>query len=306
MRLINWLGIVALSLATVTTSATEPKKQPRLASDTVIDEAERAPLNPFAVSGRWNAPFAPFTVIGNVNYVGTAGVSAWLITSPKGHILIDGILPQSVPLITANIKALGFDIRDVKYLLNSHAHIDHAGGLAGLQRASGAVMIASAADRPFLEAGDIGHGPSGGMTFPPVRVDRIIGDGAKVSIGGVTLTAHLTPGHSPGCTSWSMAAKGPDNIRRKLFFHCSATIAGQSLTPEAYPGIVTNFSKTFAKVATIKADIFLGNHDNFFDLKEKRDRQIAGDANAFVDAGELQRFNALMERQFEAALKAKP
>ncbi len=305
MRLIKAIGIVALSLATVTTSAAVPNKQPRLASDAVIDGAERAPLNPFAVSGRWNAPFAPFTVIGNVHYVGTAGVSAWLITSPKGHILIDGILPQSVPSMIANIKAMGFDIRDVKYLLNSHAHIDHAGGLAGLQRASGATMIASAADRPFLEAGDIGHGPSSGMTFPPVRVDRIIGDGEKVSIGGVTLTAHLTPGHSPGCTSWSMAAKGADNIRRTLFFHCSATIAGQSLHPEAYPGIVANFGKTFAKVAAFKADIFLGNHDNFFDLKEKRDRQIAGDANAFVDAGELQRFNALMQKQFEAAVKAK-
>ncbi len=305
MKVINWLGIVTLSLATVTTSAAVPNKQPRLASDALIDGAERAPLNPFAVSGRWNAPFAPFKIIANVYYVGTAGVSAWLITSPKGHILIDGILPQSVPSIMANIKAMGFDIRDVKYLLNSHAHIDHAGGLAGLQRASGAVMIASAADRPFLEAGDIGHGPSGGMKFPPIRVDRIIGDGAKVSIGGVTLTAHLTPGHSPGCTSWSMAAKGTDNIRRTLFFHCSATIAGQSLDPEAYPGIVANFSKTFAKVAAIKADIFLGNHDNFFDLKAKRDRQIAGNANAFVDAGELQRFNALMQKQFEAAVKAK-
>ena len=306
MKLINWLAITALSLATVTTSAAVPNKQVRLASDTAIDEAERAPLNPFAVSGRWNVPFAPFKVIGNVYYVGTAGVSAWLITSPKGHILIDGILPQSVPLIIANIKAMGFDIRDVKYLLNSHAHIDHAGGLAGLQRASGAVMIASAADRPFLEAGDIGHGPSGGMKFPPVRVDRIIADGAQVSIGGVTLTAHLTPGHSPGCTSWSMAATGTDDIRRTLFFHCSATIAGQSLDPEAYPGIVANFRKTFAKVTAIKADIFLGNHDNFFDLKAKRDRQIAGDTNAFVDAGELQRFNALMQKQFIAAVRKRP
>ena len=306
MKLINWLAITALSLATVTTSAAVPNKQVRLASDTVIDEAERAPLNPFAVSGRWNAPFAPFTVIGNVHYVGTAGVSAWLITSPKGYILIDGILSQSVPLITANIKALGFDIRDVKYLLNSHAHIDHAGGLAGLQRASGAVMIASAADRPFLEAGDIGHGPSGGMTFPPIRVDRIIGDGAKVSIGGVTLTAHLTPGHSPGCTSWSMAAKGADNVRHKVFFHCSSTIAGQSLDPEAYPGMVANFRKTFAKVRALKADIFLANHDNFFDLTEKRAAQQGGNQNAFVDAGELQRFNALMQKQFEAAVKAKP
>lgn len=294
--------VTCLCLAVLVTGSAVANKQPRLASDAMIDAAERAPLDSWAVSGRWNAPYAPFKVIGNIHYVGTEGVSAYLITSPKGHILIDGILAQSVPQIIANIKTLGFDVRDVKYLLNSHAHIDHAGGLAGLQRASGATMIASAADKPYLEEGDIGHGPSGGMKFPPVRVDRVIGDRGQVRLGGVTLTAHLTPGHSPGCTSWSMAAKGNDGINRQIFFHCSGTVAGQSLVPEAYPEIVANFRKTFAKVRTFKADVFLANHDNFFDLKQKRARQMAGDANAFVDPGELQRFNTLMEQRFEAEL----
>ena len=303
-RLIRVVGI-CLCLASVSASTGATSKQSRLASDAIIDEAERAPLNPFAVSGRWNTPYTQFKVIGNIYYVGTAGVSSYLITSPKGHILIDGILAQSVPQIIGNLKALGFDIRDVKYLLNSHAHIDHAGGLAGLQRASGATMIASAADKPFLESGDIGHGPSGGMKFPPVRVDRVIGDGETVKLGGLTLTAHLTPGHSPGCTSWSMATVGADRIRRQVFFHCSGTVAGQSLMPEAYPGIVANFRKTFAKVRKFKADVFLANHDNFFDLAQKRSRQVAGDANAFVDAGELQRFNTLMEQRFEAELGGK-
>ena len=294
-----------LCLAAFVTSSAVANKQRRLASDAAIDAAEHAPLNPFAEAGRWNTPYAPFKVIGNIYYVGTAGVSAYLITSPKGHILIDGILPQSVPLIIANMKTLGFNIRDVKYLLNSHAHIDHAGGLAGLARASGATMIASAADRPFLEAGDIGHGPSGGMKFPPVHVDRVIKDGETVKTGDITLTAHLTPGHSPGCTSWSMAASGADGVRRQIFFHCSATVAGQSLMPEAYPGMVKNFRATFAKVRSFKADVFLANHDNFFGLAEKRARQIAGDANAFVDTGELQRFNTLMEQRFETELAQK-
>ena len=294
-----------LCLTTLGVGAGAANKQPRLANDATIDAAERAPLHPFAVSGLWNTPYAPFKVIGNIYYVGTAGVSSYLITSPKGHILIDGILAQSVPQIIGNVKALGFDIRDVKYLLNSHAHIDHAGGLAGLQRASGATMIASVADKPFLEAGDIGHGPSDGMKFPPVRVDRVIGDGGTVRLGGITLTARLTPGHSPGCTSWSMTTVGTDRVRRQVFFHCSGTVAGQSLLPEAYPGIVTNFRATFAKVRTFKADVFLANHDSLFDLPEKRARQVAGDANAFVDAGELQRFNTLMEQRFEAELGGK-
>ena len=274
----------------------------RLSSDAVIDAAEQAPEDSFTKANGWNAPMAPFTVIGNVHYVGTKGVSAWLITDPKGHILIDGVVPQSAPQIIANIKTLGFEPRDVKYLLNSHAHIDHAGGLAGLQRATGALMLASAADRPFLEAGDIGHGPSAGAKFPPIRVDRIVKDGDVVRVGNTALTAVMLPGHSPGCTSWTMRANGADGVARSIFFHCSATVAGQSLDPEAYPGIVANFQASLARAKALKADIFLGNHENFFDLHEKRTKQLAGDANAFVDPDELGRFTATMSEAFDATL----
>lgn len=291
------LAIGALSSCTPQTPSL------RLASDGVIERAEHAPLDPFAKSGRWNAPFEPFTIIGNIHYVGTEGVSAFLITTPKGHILIDGILAQSVPQIIANIRALGFNIRDVKYLLNSHAHIDHAGGLAGLQRASGAKMVASAADRPTLEAGAIGFGPTKDMPFPPIRVDRVIGDGDTVTLGGVTLVAHLTPGHTAGCTSWSMAVSGADGKPHTAFFHCSASVAGQSLIPESWPGMVAAYRATFAKVRAFKADVFLAPHENFFDLKGKRARQVAGDANAFVDANALERFNAEMERAFDDELE---
>ncbi len=296
------LPFLAGVMAVVAGHASPEKHLPRLASDAVIDAAERAPLNSFAEAGRWNKPFAPFKVIGNIHYVGTAGVSSWLITTPKGHILIDGILPQSVPQIIANIRTLGFNIRDVKYVLNSHAHFDHAGGLAGLQRASGALTVASAADRPILEAGDISFGPSKGMAFPPVRVDRLVGDGDKIRLGGVTLIAHMTPGHTPGCTSWSMAVRGADRAPHTAFFHCSATVAGQTLAPESWPGMVAAYRSTFAKVRAIKADIFLANHDNFFGLQDKRARQIAGNANAFVNSAELQSFNAEMETAFNATL----
>ena len=275
----------------------------RLASDAVIDAAERAPLDPFAVSGRWNKPFAPFTVIGNIHYVGAEGASAFLITTPKGHILIDGILAQSVPQIIANIRALGFDIRDVKFMLNSHAHIDHAGGLAGLQRASGATMVASAGDRPTLEAGAIGFGPTKGMAFPPVRVDRVIADGGTVSLGGTTLTAHLTPGHTQGCTTWSMSVRGADGAPHTAVFHCSTTVAGQALVPESWPGMVAAYRATFAKLRAMKADVLLAPHDNFFDLEARRARQIAGDANAFVDPAALGQLNDEMEKAFEAELE---
>lgn len=292
------IAIVLLGLS----SCAPADGAPPLASNATVDAAEQAPVEGWAKENGWNDPMEPFTVIGNIHYVGTKTVSAWLITSPKGHFLIDGVVPQSAPQIITNVGRLGYKIRDIKFLLNSHAHVDHAGGLAGLKRATGAVMVASAADKPYLEAGDIGHGPTAGVKFPPVRVDRVIGDGEKLTLGGVTLTAHMTPGHSPGCTSWSLDATGADGIRRRVFLHCSATVAGQSLVPETYPGMIANFRKTFAKVKAIKADIFLANHDSFFNLHEKRAKQLAGDANAFVDPGELARFNAEMEEAFESQL----
>jgi metallo-beta-lactamase class B len=273
-----------------------------LATDADIDAAQKAPLPPIAINGEWNTPYEPFRVIGNVYYVGSAGVSAWLITTPKGHIVIDGIMPQSAPQIIGNIGKLGFDIHDVKILLNSHAHFDHAGGLAGLQRASGARMIASDADKPVLERGDISYGPSAGMQFPPVHVDRTVKDGDTVTLGGVTLTAHMTPGHTQGCTTWTLDVKGDDGKTHNALIHCSATVAGQSLVPESWPGMVAAFRTTFAKVASMKADVFLANHENFFDLHGKRDRQKAGDANAFVNPDELQAFNTKMKAAFEKEL----
>ena len=282
--------------------------QPPLASDAEIDAAERAPVTGMAKTMGWADTAQPMTLLGNIHYVGSRTASAWLITSPEGHILIDGAVPQAAPWILESIRALGYDPRDVRYLLNSHAHIDHAGGLASLKRATGATMVASAKDKPYLEAGDIGFGPSGGIKFPPVRVDRVIGDGEQVKLGPLVLTAHLTPGHSPGCTSWSTMAVGEDKQRRRVFFHCSATVAGQSLVPEAYPGMIADFRSTFARVARMRADVFLANHSNFFDLDGKTDRffgingATGKNRNAFVDPGELQRFNSRMKADFEAEL----
>ena len=301
MNLRCYVAGLALAMGVQSGCAAKEQRQP-LASDAVIDAAERAPLDPFAVSGRWNKPFAPFTVIGNIHYVGTEGVGAFLITTPEGHILIDGILAQSVPQIIGNIRALGFDIRDVKFLLNSHAHIDHAGGLAGLQRASGARMVASAADRPTLEAGAIGFGPTKDMAFPPIRVDRVIGDGDTVTLGGATLTAHMTPGHTQGCTTWSMPVRGADGAQHTALFHCSTTVAGQSVHPESWPGMVAAYRATFAKLRAMKADVLLAPHDNFFDLEARRARQLAGDANAFVDPHALGRLNEEMAKAFEGEL----
>jgi metallo-beta-lactamase class B len=295
-------ALILAACAAATPEAPADAAQPPLASAEAIAAAEAAPLDTMSADAGWNAPFAPFNIIGNIYYVGAAGVSSYLITTPDGHFLLDGGIPQTAPLIKANIAALGFNIEDVKYLLNSHAHFDHAGGLASLQAASGALMVASAADEAALEAGRFPFGPSAPVAFPAVRVDQVIADAETLTLGGVTLTAHLTPGHTPGCTSWSMDVTGADGAAHRAFFHCSASVGGQTLAPESYPGMVEDYRRTFAAGRTLQADVFLANHGQFFDLETKRARQIGGDANAFVDAGALARFTTRMETDFNAEL----
>lgn len=294
------VAMIALALAACSVAQEEAETLEPLASEARIVQAQETPLGPR--DAEWNQPFAPFNVIGNIYYVGATNVSSYLIATDEGHFIIDGGFAQTAPQIIANVAALGFDVGDVKYLLNTHAHNDHAGGLARLQLATGAVMASSAADRNALEAGRIGYGPSADWAFPPVRADRIITDGETLTLGGVTLTAIITPGHTAGCTSWVMGVTGADGAPHRAFFHCSSTTGGQTLVPPDYPTIAEDLRSTFARIRTIEADVLLGNHGNFFDLPGRRARQIAGDANAFVDASALQSFNAETEANFNEQL----
>lgn len=255
----------------------------------------------------WNQPMAPFHVIGNIYYVGTAGTSAFLISTPQGLILTDGGLPESAEQIEANIRTLGFDVRNVKILLNSHAHFDHAGALAKIKRDSGARMIASEADKPFLESGLISFGPSVADPFPPVTVDRTVKDGDTVVLGGVTLTAHLTPGHTPGCTSWTMAiAEGGE--KHNVIFFCSITGGGNPLVDnKTYPAIAKDYKATYAKLKTMDADIFLAPHGEQFGLTKKlaamkANEGLAAATNPFIDKNEFHSFMMLQEKQFDDTL----
>jgi metallo-beta-lactamase class B len=253
----------------------------------------------------WNKPQAPFRIIGNLYYVGMAGVSSFLIVTPKGDILTDGGLPESAPFIEKNIRALGFKLSDVKIQLNSHAHFDHAGGLAQLKRDTGAQLYASAADTPILQSGHIGFGPAAKVDAPKVHVDHVIGDGETVSLGGVTLTAHLTPGHTPGCTTWTTTI----DAKRVMFF-CSISVAGNPLVDNtAYPNIVRDYRASFAKLKAMHADIFLAPHGEQFGLAAKLAKMKTGGPNPFVDPGEKDRFLAKMQQDFDAQLakqSAKP
>lgn len=241
----------------------------------------------------WNQPVEPFRVIGNIYYVGAAGVSAFLIQTSDGSILLDGGLPETAPHIARNISALGFDIRGVKQLVNSHAHFDHGGGLAELQRLSGAPLAASAADGAVLSAGS--------EDMPAVRVSRTLADGDTIVIGGTVMTAHITPGHTKGCTTWSTVAHeaGRDY---KVLFHCSTSVVDTLVGNKGYPGIVADYRRTFERLAELEADVFLGNHPSFFDMAVKRRKMAAGAPNPFVDPSELKRFSERSRAHFEAAL----
>jgi metallo-beta-lactamase class B len=259
---------------------------------------------PFAAERvAWNKPFAPFHLIGNIYYVGTDDLAVFLIVTPKGDILLDGGLPESTAQIEKNIETLGFKLSDIKILLNSHAHFDHAGGLAELKRATGAKLIASAPDTPILERGDISYGPSAGLRYPPVHVDQSVGDGFKLDLGGVEMVAHLTPGHTPGCTSWTTTVRDKGRTLAVVFYG-STTVAGNPLVGNTeYPTIVQDYRASFAKLMAMKADVFFGAHGSFFHLHDKVARLTPGGPNPFVDPGELQRVIAASEKDFDAELK---
>lgn len=254
----------------------------------------------------WSAPTAPFRIADNLYYVGTEGISVFLITTPKGHIVIDGAMPGSDKTIEAGIKALGFKVSDVKVLLNTHGHFDHAAGLAGLKRDTGARLIASAADRKALETGTYpGSEEVKALDFDPVKVDQVIGDGEKVSLGGMVLTAHITPGHTAGCTTWTFPVKVDGKVRQALLY-CSTSVAANRLVNKTrgpqYPGIVAAYQQSFARLKTMKADIFLAPHNEQFGLDAKRARLKAGGPNPFIDPTELARTIAASEADFKRDL----
>jgi metallo-beta-lactamase class B len=245
----------------------------------------------------WNQPVKPFKIVGNVYYVG-AHVSSFYIKTPAGAILLDGGLPETAPLIERSIAELGFSIKDVKFLLNSHAHYDHCGGLAQLKKRSGARMVASERDAPIL---DSGQGQFG--AFPAIHVDRVIKDGDTVQLGGVTLTAHITPGHTKGCTTWTMPVTGSGKSYQ-VVFSCSTSVVDKLVNNAVYPGIAADYERSFAVLKKMPCDVFLAPHAEFFHLNEKRQQMDAGNPEAFVNRYEMLKYVDLSEQAFRKQLAA--
>lgn len=257
-------------------------------------------------SREMNKPVSPFRIAGNLYYVGAIEVSSFLITTPKGHILLDGGFAETAPQIERNIAQLGFKIEDVKILLNSHAHLDHAGGLAELKNKSGAKMIASAGDAELLRNG--GHGDfrfGDTLIFPPVEVDQIIHDGESIELGGQKLTAWLTPGHTKGNTTWTTKISDDGKTYNVVFAGSPTALDYQLVGKESYPGIAADFEKAFAVLKKLPCDIFLSDHGTFFRFIEKRDRLVRGEnPNPFIDPNGYKSFVTHFEKEFHDKLEA--
>jgi metallo-beta-lactamase class B len=254
----------------------------------------------------WNVPQPPFRIFGNTYFVGTRELSAILVAGDDGLILLDAALPQSAPLIDAGIRALGFRTADVRLIVNSHTHYDHAGGIAALQRASGATVAASERAAEALRAGkpnpDDPQFAIEDNDFPPVPDVRVVGDGEILSVGNLRLMAHFTPGHTPGGTTWTWRSCEGDR--------CLDIVYADSLNPVSADGfrfsgsagsrpVVDRFEQSIHIVEGLPCDILLSPHPGLFGMERKRRRQGAGEADAFVDPGACRAYAAAARERLE-------
>lgn len=258
----------------------------------------------------WNTPQTPLRVYGNTYYVGTRGLGAVLVTSPEGHILIDGGLAESAPLIAASIRSLGFKLEDVKAILNSHVHYDHAGGIAELQRWTGATVYASAKAIPVLRRGTVGSDdPQRHSAIPIAKVGqlRAIPANDTVRVGSLALHAIATPGHTPGGTSWTWVSC--DSGR------CLTMVYGDSQTPVSdddfyfsrtreYPTVLADFDSTFARIERTTCDILLTPHPDASAMWERVKQRDAGNADALRDPTACKRYSAAARERLAKRLES--
>jgi metallo-beta-lactamase class B len=254
----------------------------------------------------WSEPFPAFQVVGNVYYVGSKGLANYLVTTPQGHILINSDFEVNVPLIRASVESLGFKFRDIKILLISHAHSDHCAASATIKRLTGAKYMVMDADVPVVESGgksDFQYGSDAENHYPPTSVDRVLKDGDEVKLGDVVLTARLTPGHTRGCTTWTMKVKEGSRTRDVVIVGSPNVNPGFKLIDNiVYPKITEDFEKTFAVLKSLNCDYFLGAHGSYFDMEAKYARLKAGAANAFLDPEGYKSFVADREQAFRREL----
>ncbi|MBS1806549.1 MAG: subclass B3 metallo-beta-lactamase [Acidobacteria bacterium] len=265
----------------------------------------------------WVQPFPPFKIAGNLYYVGSQDLAAYLIVTPQGNILINSNLESSPPQIKKAIESLGFKYSDTKILLISHGHFDHCAGSEQIKRETGAKYEVMQQDVPVVESGgrnDFHYSHDKSMWFPQTKVDRVLHDGDTVSLGGVTLTAHLTAGHTKGTTTWTFKYKefGPSGVEGAEGTHTLnvVIIGSPNVNPgyklvgnKTYPAIAADYKHQFEVLSKLPCDIFLGAHGGYFDLQQKYERFKNGDKNAFIDPAGYKAYIADRRQAFEFELK---
>ena len=253
----------------------------------------------------WTEPFPPFRIAGNLYYVGSKGLANYLIATQQGNILINSDLEVNVPLIEASIGKLGFKLADTKILLISHAHWDHDAGSAKIKELTGATYMVMNADVPVVE--------SGGKTdfqysrpeflYPPTKVDRVLHDGDEVRLGGTALVAHLTPGHTRGCTTWTMKVTDAGRTYNVVIVGSPNVNPGYQLVHnQIYPQIAEDYERMWRVLKSLPCDIFLGAHGGYFGMEEKCALLKSGGVNPFVDPDGYKKFVAQKEQEFRVEL----
>ena len=274
----SWLAILALTLAAVPVAAEQT-------------------VTPCASCAAWNVPQAPFRIYGNTYYVGTHGLSAILIASKQGLVLIDGGLTESAPQIAGNIRALGFRPEDIKLIVNSHVHFDHAAGIAPLQRLSGAKVAASPWSAQVLRLGtttpddpqhDLKPQPYAGVS----KVE-VLSDGQTLRVGPLALTAHFTPGHTQGGTSWSWTSCEKDRCLHIVYADSLTAVSADNYRFTSHPDLLAGFEKSFAALETMPCDILLTPHPGFSGTLERLEtREKSGKPDAFIDSDACRKYAA--------------
>ncbi len=254
----------------------------------------------------WTEPFPPFKIAGNLYYVGSRGLANYLITTPQGHILINSDLEANVPLIRQSVEKLGFKFTDIKILLISHAHWDHDAASATIKRLTGATYMVMDADVPVVESGgktDFRYGSDPSAQYPPTKVDRVLHDGDTVTLGGATLVAHLTPGHTKGCTTWTMTVEDGGKQYHAVIVGSPNVNPGYKLVNNAeYPQIAADYERQFRVLKSLPCDLFLGAHGDYFNMEEKYARMKTAGVAAFVDPDGYKAYIADREAAFRKEL----
>ena len=254
----------------------------------------------------FTAPFPAFRIAENIYYVGSKDLASYLVATSQGLILINSNLEANVPQIRAGIESFGFKFNDVKILLISHAHWDHDQASDTIKKLTGAKYMVMEGDVSVVESGgktDFQYANDASTLYTPAKVDRVLHDGDEVTLGDVVLTAHLTPGHTKGCTTWTMKVKENGQTRDVVIVGSPNVNPGYKLVDnKLYPEIAGDFEKTFQVLKSLPCDYFLGAHGSYFNMEAKYARFKVGDSSAFVDPQGYKNYVSEREQAFRQEL----